>query len=1603
MNQNLPDNIKKELHLPKRLYGREKLKGEMLAILEEACSGPGRLLLIPGPSGVGKTSLVMEMEEPTLQRNGFFCQGKFNQIQGNIPYSAFRQVMGILLQQLYSQPPEMQAQWKEELLEAVGDLGRLLFEIAPEFEAFIGPQPPVTMVSPIEARHRLHGIFHNFFKVFCKPDHPVVLFIDDWQWGDPASLELFRLLGTGNLEYVLIVAAYRNNEVDETHPFAAVLQEMHILNPRIESKEIFPLGRRDVKQFIRDALAPKVADLQQLTDIIYDRTRGNPFFMHALLGFIHSRGTLRYDPTPEPSAPGGIWRWKNETSDTGTFPDSISNLFAQRFANYAAPLQELLFLAASIGNTFSLADLSLVSGRGKSECLSLLSPGLQKGFLTVPPYAEAAAANTNKSVDIFKFAHDSIQKAAHGLIPKEDEPKVRLAIGTTLLENYDSTQLDEHLFEITSHMNAGQRFITTDQDKMRLLELNIRAARKAVATTAYNAALQFHRMAGELLQSAGQTEQAWETNYAMTMALHLEWAESEFLEGSKKLAESLLQKAINHATTPLEKAEAQRVMIVQYTLQARYPEAISAGRSGLQALGINLPEDDYQARLEMELKTLRTTLKERPVTSYADMPIMRHPEMRKATQLLITMGPPCYRSHQRLWSVLVPKVVNLILRYGNMPEVGYSHTALAGLLIWVADDFATAGAFSDLAEQLMTQTFDSPSDKSVFFLMMGSSARHWFNHLSLSSRDYADAYEIGSRFGNLQYAAYAFGHNMYCCFFQGMPLPRLRNETDVSLNFSRTRYNQWAIDLLEASIHIMDELTEDVGLAHCSATWEADFLHRVQSSGNIQVVCIYKVLRSFQLFVMNEYERALEFSDQADEIIYTVGLQGLLPWPEHLFTRALIYASLFADQEENNSDRLRELTQIIERFRLWAEHCPANYKFKLQLLEAEQARMQSRFQEAGTFYEQAIDSAREGGFLQWKGVANEKAALFWEERGLDQVALTYWQRAYSNYDFWGATAKTHAVERRFTDMVTERTQFKIAPEMLRDLHKKQLSVLRSKEQQITQLSKRKLAERQAQDLVQATARLREEIVHRKKIEEDLRESEERFRLTFDRSPIGAALLSPNLRFVRVNEAFRHFIGYGEEELVAMHFHEITHPDDVSVSIDLVRSLTEGMQNTNRLEKRYLRKNGEEVWAKVVVSIIRDQKGHPLYFLPMVEDITERKRAEHALIQAKEEALAASKSKSMFLANMSHEIRTPLNGIIGMLQLMLLTSMNQEQQECADIALQSSRRLTSLLSDILDLSRVEAGRLDLNPEPYDFFEMIGGISQLYSPVARQKGLELRTRIAPDIPRTLLGDALRLQQIISNLLGNAIKFTESGHVMLEADFIPATYAVVPRLLFTVSDTGIGIPEDKQGSLFEAFTQAEADSKRRFQGAGLGLAISRELVSLMKGAIAVSSEVGKGTQFYVNIPCVQASVPIATEHYEISPEASNERLRVLLAEDDRISQLTMKRMLEKLNCQIHTVDNGEKAVKALTEHEVDLVLMDVQMPGMDGMEATRAIREGAAGERLADIPIIAMTAHAMSGDRERFLAGGMNGYIAKPVDFEDLKTLLRQRLKAELSGNS
>jgi two-component system sensor histidine kinase/response regulator len=517
----------------------------------------------------------------------------------------------------------------------------------------------------------------------------------------------------------------------------------------------------------------------------------------------------------------------------------------------------------------------------------------------------------------------------------------------------------------------------------------------------------------------------------------------------------------------------------------------------------------------------------------------------------------------------------------------------------------------------------------------------------------------------------------------------------------------------------------------------------------------------------------------------------------------------------------------------------------------------------------------------------------------------------------------------------------------------------------------------------------QDISERKHAEAALRESEERFRGTFENAAVGIGHLSSEGRWIRVNQRLCAITGYTREELLGRTFQDITHTDDLSNSLAPFRQLWQGHVPYYSIEKRYVRKDGSFVWIETTVSLKRDAGGEPTNTIAIIQDISERKRLEEELRQAKEVAESANHAKDEFLANVSHEIRTPMNAILGMTELVLDTPLGHDQRQNLRTVRSAADNLLGIINDLLDFSKIEAGKLELDSAEFSLRAILGDIVRALGARAHRKGLELLSTVQPNVPDALIGDGGRLRQVLLNLVGNAIKFTERGEVLVRIDAIAEQTPTDNRvsLRFAVRDTGIGIPREKQTAIFRAFEQENTSTTRKYGGTGLGLTISARLVALMGGGISVESEPGRGSAFTFDAQFTKQSGE--SDVADTAQPVQLHKLRVLVVDDNATNRQLMEKWLCDWQMEPATVADGMAAMDALWHgvavgNPYSLLLLDARMPDTDGLTLAAKIRDRV---ELSGSRIVLLTSGDRPEESSRFPHVRIDGYLLKPIQQDEL----------------
>ena len=595
-----------------------------------------------------------------MRETPVFLSGRFNRHQQDVPLVAWRQALAEFCDTVLQEDAARREGWTRDLLEAVDGQGQLLVQLVPEFEKLLGPQPKLDAGGPEEARQRFVRVIRDALGVICQPEHPMVLFMDDWQWADPASVYLLSNLELDTtLRYMLVVAAFRSDAEGSGGEFERSMGEIRSQQTPITEMRADCLSESALTDLVSSKSELRSKGATELASRIYSVTKGNVFFAHTLLDELGRADGELHDADGSPL----------------DLPTSISGLFDRRMKRLTPKTRELLVLAAWLGSQFEIGILANLGRMSPSECEQALSVGAD--FL-VPLGDSLSLGSVNKS---YQFVHDHAQQAARSFVTAEEQPLLRLTIAQTMLADLEDVDLEERLCEVASHFNAGAALLETDADLWVGVELNVRAARKAIGATAFRSALEFHRTAQTLIGLANPwaspspdvlerdlPQEAWAEHYDLIFSLLLEHAETEFLEGSHAKAERLIRCAVDKARTSIERAEALTALVVQHTVLGRYTDAIAAGREALAALEMSLPVDSYEAARDAAIAEVRQRMSRLSVSNVLKMPAAHDERVRVAAKVYIAMAAPCYRAQQGLWSVIVPRVVKLTLEHGPTPR-----------------------------------------------------------------------------------------------------------------------------------------------------------------------------------------------------------------------------------------------------------------------------------------------------------------------------------------------------------------------------------------------------------------------------------------------------------------------------------------------------------------------------------------------------------------------------------------------------------------------------------------------------------------------------------------------------------------------------------------------------------------------------------------------------------------------------------------------------------------------------------------------------------------------------------------------------------------------
>ena len=964
------------LMIPEKLYGRDGEIAILLAafdrVVTHASSG---LVLVSGYSGIGKSSVVNDLHKVIVLPRGIFISGKFDQRLRDTPHATLAQAFKRLIQQVMSGRVDDIARWRNAIMEAVGSQGRLLTDLIPDLVRLIGPQPTVAVLSPQDAQLRFQTAFQRFVSVFARAEHPLVIFVDDLQWLDPATLTLVEyLLLHPDTRHLLLIGAYRDNEVDPAHPLMRKLADLRRGGAIVDEITLRPLSVEDINQLLCDTLRRAPDDMRSFAELVHKRSGGNPFFAGQFLTSLAEERLVKFDTRSR------SWTWDLNAIAEKTFSDDPTDLMIGRLRRLAPEAQEALKLLASLGNHTDFATLAKL----RSESDEAMHASFRDAV-----HAGAAVAREGG----YWFFHDRVQEAAYALIAPEDRAELHLRIARLLIAETLQERIAERIYDLVNQLNLGSALISEWSEKVCAAELNSIAGRKAKASTAYAAASNYLAAGIAVLSDEG-----WRRAYDLTWSMCLERAECEILNSNLEQAAGLIEILVVNARSKIDQVEISRLRMLLQLRQGHYTPAIRTALECLRMFGVDLPDSPTPEQMRDVYEEMRRTLGERPIESLADLPMMDDPEMRAVMKLFSGLGNLAYHVDLDLYHMICCWMVKLSCLHGTSEYSVIGYGAVAIVLGPAFHRFADGEAFARLAVTVAERYGYTAEKAAAHFLMQ--MAVLWTRPIEDALGCLESTIRAVAETGEMVYACWNRQHRVTDLLARGDPLDQVWLESANALDFVRKyKFGQLVILSIQGFIQGLR------GRAGSGAPLDEAALEARLLRGGVPIVaCFHWILQLQRQFIFGNAERALEFAARAQPILWSARLN--LQSVDYCFYHSLAIAEVFQGSSPERRAELRDdLIAHLASLQRWAESCPATFAHKHALVAAEWSRLEGRDMDAMRLYEQAIHSAAARGFLQDQAVAREVAARFCRSRGLDKMADSYLEEARDCYVRWGALAK----------------------------------------------------------------------------------------------------------------------------------------------------------------------------------------------------------------------------------------------------------------------------------------------------------------------------------------------------------------------------------------------------------------------------------------------------------------------------------------------------------------------------------------------------------------------------------------------------------------------
>jgi predicted ATPase/tRNA A-37 threonylcarbamoyl transferase component Bud32 len=1018
-------DVSERFDIPQKLYGREQEVALLSAAFAEVTTGECQLFLVNGFSGIGKSLLINEIHKPIVAKNGYFISGKFDQFSRNIPYSALAQAFRGLMKQLLTESSERLQFWRNDLLKALGTNGQVLIDFIPELEQIIGEQVPVPHLGTEENQNRFNYICLQFVQLFARKKHPLVLFIDDLQWVDSASLHLIKLfMRSTELRYFLLLGAYRDNEVDAYHPFILLIEELKKAQVNVSDLTLKPLQLAHVNQLVSESMSVEPEKTLALAEIILHKTEGNPFFINSFLKNSVETGLLNFDPQQK------SWQWDLASITALPSSENVVDLMVANMARLPQATQDLLHLSACIGNVFDLHTLAIISEKSVQQAASELWAAVMAGLIIAvgDEHALLKGLSEDSSVDehdfpnaVDRFLHDRVQQAAYSLIEDSQKQQVHLKIARLLLQNTEEHALENACFDLVEHYNKSISLLDDENECYRLAKLNLMAGQKAKEATAYQPALRYFTDAAACLEKVRTP-----STQTLDFAIRKGQIECHFLlaqvEDGLKQADILLNKPLSIT----DKVDLNNVLILYYGGAGQMDKAIDIALNSLRLFDMNLPRNPTNAQLFLELGRAKLRLGRKTSDDLMNLPLIDDDRIHAIFSLLKELVAPTYlQGLNLLLPYIILRMFNLTLQYGNGPVASFAYSGYA--LLWSKlGNFAEAHRFGVLAMEYNKYVNNPPMEARCYHLST-SFTLYWRQALQDSQQPRKIGLQKLIDTGEYFWASYVYLFG----FWQEVVLSKSLDDL-IDLNKRELLFAHKAKQIEPYYVHTLHhnlvknlagqtEYPESLDDKQGEETEAAAYFQQniTSTTGKFYHVVCRLVLHYFD----EQYEQALSVATQAHitEEVIRDGTFTRVIYTFYSCLSMLALASSIVKPSQVHADYKKRRQKIKQWFTL----CPENFAMMWYLLLAEEERINHQESRANDNYALALQAAKQMQSLWFEGLVNELIAKFWLQKQQAKVASVFMQEAHYLYYRWGALRKVSLLEKNYPDLFRQKNTINI--------------------------------------------------------------------------------------------------------------------------------------------------------------------------------------------------------------------------------------------------------------------------------------------------------------------------------------------------------------------------------------------------------------------------------------------------------------------------------------------------------------------------------------------------------------------------------------------------